>query len=510
MHMSSPTSPEPSPAPVTGDLGQRLYRGILAALLLYFVAKLLFFAVSIRPELPPDEVTHIGRAHLFAQALWIPDDGPATWRYGLIEGKPFLYYVLMGKTLQLFGWLPLSDVLLLRLVNAVLGLVTVLYGLRWIRLMTPNRIVHLLFAAILTNILMFTGICAAVSYDNLTNALAAMALFYTFAFFRDRSAESLAKGQLALAAGALTKFTFLPLLFIVEVVLVAREGRRLAGTWSEVRAALRPAQGARGRRVLFAVTAVVGFGAAGFYGTNLLVFGHLTPKPEQVLTLEQAMQNRIFARNFIVKQFKEGNLTYEQAVELTRGIHNPGNRHRARNLLALARDPDRLQASLMGPVEYVWAWGNFMLADGLGYHGHKVMRKWGKDLYPVLILLLLVLVLFIRKWQPEDAGGGWTAAAIIAFFYAMVLLWVVNYRVYLGSGMLDYALQGRYIFPVLIPIVGIVAYYLVAFLPRRSQVLVALLVGGYFVYGELPFFLDHSNRAWFSAGLTMDSAGLEE
>jgi hypothetical protein len=486
--------------PVEGWPSDRIYRGLLGLIFLYFLFKLLFFAVSIAYELPPDEMTHIGRAQVFAQAVWVPDDGPESWEFGLIEGKPFLYNVLMGKVLQLFGWLPVGDVLLLRLANCVLGLLTVLYGLRWIRLLTPNRIVHLLFLAVITNILMFTGISAAVSYDNLANLLAAMACFYLFAFFRDRSPESLTKTLITLCAGVFTKTTFLPFAFIVVVVLAVRERRALWGSWGALRESLQASESVRRRRLaLYGLTFALGLGAAGFYGINFLTYGHLTPREHQILTLDQAMQYRIFARNYIVSQFKKGALTYEQAMEMTRWIPEPGNQNRARNLLRVGRDPDRLLASLMGPGQYATLWVKWMLSDGLGYHGHRVMRKWWRELLPLYMMMWVWVILFIRKWQPGDGGGGWTAAAVITGFYGLVLEWAVNYRIYLRSGMMDYALQGRYLFPVLVPLVGLFVYYLIAYLPRRSQVLVAVLVAAYFVYGELPYFLEHADRCWFQA-----------
>lgn len=482
------------------------YRPLLALTLLYFTAKLLFFALNIAVELPPDEVTHLNRADIFAGSWGVPDDGPETFRYGLIEGVPWLYNWVTGRVLNLLGWLPVADWLVLRLFNCGLGLLTVLYGLRWIRLMTGNRIVHLLFLVMITNVLMFTGLAAAVSYDNLINLLAVLALYYLFRFSEDRSVSTLAKGQLAVIAGVMTKTSFLPFAFILELVLLVRERKHLLGAWGHLKRALaKPEEGAapevvtgyRKRMAWVVVTVLAGIYAAGFYGTNVLVYGHLTPKADQVLSLEEAMQNRIFARNYIVRQFKEGNLSFEEAIAMTRGIHEPGNARRARNLIAVARDPGALAASLLGPMEYARRWVVFMLADGMGYHGHLVMRKWSTSLYPMLAILLVTAVLFIRKWQPDDAGGAWTGAAVVAGFYALVLLVLVNYRIYLKSGMLDYALQGRYIFPVLIPMAGIISYYLIAYLPRRSQVLVALLVAGYFIYGELPFFLARAEACWF-------------
>jgi hypothetical protein len=59
------------------------------------------------------------------------------------------------------------------------------------------------------------------------------------------------------------------------------------------------------------------------------------------------------------------------------------------------------------------------------------------------------------------------------------------------------AVQGRYLFPVLVPLWGLLAHTLLAYWPRRIQVAVALIVAGVFVYGDFPFFLSHTDQRWF-------------
>jgi hypothetical protein len=60
--------------------------------------------------------------------------------------------------------------------------------------------------------------------------------------------------------------------------------------------------------------------------------------------------------------------------------------------------------------------------------------------------------------------------------------------------------QGRYLFPVIVPLYGFFAHNLVVSLPRRLQAPVAVAVGLWFVYGDLPFFLRAATPAWQAAG----------
>ena len=154
------------------------------ALLVYFAARLCIFAIGISPEVPPDELTHFGLVEVFAKALWIPADGPATWSLGAIEGQPNLYYLVFGKLLHL-NLFPVLDLVWLRLANALLAVGTVIYGLRWIDLFGVSPGARLLFLVVSTNLLMFTGLSALRRFT-----VPAVALFFLYAdlpFFLSRS-----------------------------------------------------------------------------------------------------------------------------------------------------------------------------------------------------------------------------------------------------------------------------------------------------------------------------------
>ena len=77
----------------------------------------------------------------------------------------------------------------------------------------------------------------------------------------------------------------------------------------------------------------------------------------------------------------------------------------------------------------------------------------------------------------------------------MVLMWLVNYRGYLENRYLQLAVQGRYMFPVLVPFYGLVAHYLLAYWPRPVQVAVALIVAGVYLFGDLSILSPEYRRA---------------
>jgi len=470
---------------------QRDFVQLAAAVCFAWVAvRLVTFAVWIGAGVPPDEVDHVGRALAHAETLWLPADSPESFAHGLISNRPFLYNWLMGRVLDanVFG---ISELLWLRLANVVLTLGVVFYGWRWIRLVSGRPDVQVLFLVLLTNTLMFTGLGASVTYDNLTHLLAAVGIYHLFAFFQRRRPEDLLWLGVAIGAGCLTKRTFLPLAALVGVTLILWEGRSLC-------ALIRRREWMPTRRLLpLAIAATLFFfGNAILYGGNLMRFGSLIPEADQVLTVRQAMQNRIFARNRVVDLFRQGELEFKEAVAIASRIEHPGNRHRALTLLNALRDPQALEASRVSLDRYVHLWGHIMISRMVGYQGNPSVPKRGVELQLYLLVFGLAALGFVRFWRPPDRWA--TVSAVLMGGYALILLLLVNYPTYLRYGLVDYQVNGRYLFPVLIPLYGLVAHYLLAPFPRRVRAALALAVAVLFVYGDLPWFILHASRCHFA------------
>lgn len=470
-----------------------LVLGIL--LLVYFAARLIFLAVWLDHTVPPDETTHFGRVQAYATTLGIPEDSPSTYEFGLVTRIPYFYYWVMAK-LQWANVLPVPDLLFLRLANVALSVLMVVYGWRWIRLLTRSRITQVLFLVVMTNTPALTGIGGSVSYDNLTNLLGAMAMYYLFAFFEARSPERLAKFLLATLAGCLTKITFLPLAFILVVILLVHERRALLDAPRRLLASLMPARPKR--LALYALVVVFAALNVGLYGVNRLRYGSLVPGSQRVIGLENALQNRIFARNYVVNQFRKGAISYDEAVAMALEIKQPGNRRRALSLLAVARHPpEARRASVWGRDVYVGIWTHIMLLRVTGFDGHRVMLKSVTELLPLYAMLAVAGVMFARTIRWRYARGYPLYAAVAILFYVLVLMWQVNYPRYVASAVPDLDVRGRYLFPLWVPICGLFVYYLQHFFPRRVRILLAAAVAVYFLLGDFPYFLFHVTPCWF-------------
>ncbi len=475
-------------------------RGLTALLLLAFGLKAGWFALRINPAIPPDEVTWLGISRLFSHSLLPPADSPASYQFGLITHVPTLYFWLMGRLLScnISG---LSDLTFLRLWNVPLAFGILHYGWHLLRRTGCNAAVRLLFLLLATNTLMFTFLAGTVSYDNLANLLAAAALYYGTAFHLDRRAEDLLLCLACIGLGGLTKISFLPFAFLLVAGGLIYERRNLGRLPEACRRLL-----VRGRplaRILLLAVLVLFAMNIKLYGTNLVTYHRLQPPMDEVVGLEAALQYRIFARDYIVRQYKNGKISLAEAVQMTRMIKHEGDRNGALYLLQQAReDKMRLQqtrrpAERLDRFHYGVVWLELMTHRIVGIMGHQVLFKRDAELVGYYCIAIVAVLLGVRLFTTADLAGMAPLFLLVTLGYALILMQLVNYKSYHGSGAIALALQGRYIFPVLVPAYGLAAHALAGRGPGPWRWLVLAVVAAVFVSGEFPWFLQHADASWF-------------
>ncbi len=469
----------------------------ISALVVYFAVKAVYFALRIHPGIPPDEGTHAGRALIFATSWTLPGDSPRSYPVGLVTHVPILYYALMGRvaSVDIPGLRPL---LVMRLANVLLGVATVLYGWAWIRLASANRLARVLFVAMLTNTLMFTAISGAVSYDNLTNLLAAMSVFYLTRFNRERRSVDAAACLASVAAGALTKLAFLPLGASVLLVAAVHNGRQFRDVARDVAAEWRRRR--PGALAVYSLAALFATWALALYGGNLVAYGSLQPSADRVVGLEAALEERTFAMEYVIRQYRNGNWTHAEAVAAADRLIPSGDRETAKVVVSTleARRRGSESVPLMEPPEFALAWLQSMLLRASTYTGFRAMEKSPAHVYPYLVLLGVAAIVLIGTWRHAENDGLTTWSALIVAIYALFLIYAVSYPIYRSSAVFGLYLQGRYMFPVLLPLYGLVADLLLRRWPKGVQVALVLLIGGFFAVEEFVYFHLHSTPAWFT------------
>jgi hypothetical protein len=471
-------------------LAEVLLMGLVAA---YFLGKLLYFAATIVPGLPPDEETHVGIARLYSETLLTVDDSPASYPHGLVTHVPYLYHLMMGKllALNLFGT---DDYLYLRLWNVLLGMVTVAVAYRLVTRLSDDLWVRGLFLVLFTNTLMYTFLSAAVTYDNLVNLLAVVSLYFLVAFFQNDSSTDLCGFLASVGLGCRTKTTFLPLALVLVVILMIERRRRLLGDLKGLAGSFRSPSSA----LMMAATIVVLIATAWLYGTNLIRFGRPVPNCDQVLQHDQCMENRIFARNWVVGQYREGVFSYEQAVSETAAIRHEGDREHALRLLNNERLYRQTRPEPVNRFGYTMAvWNQAIKPTVFGVQAHESMLRSPNSLLPYNLIFLAAAILWVRglSWKGDERS--WLYMAVVALAYFVILVAVVNYGIYRRTHAPFLGVQGRYVFPVIVPAYLVMTKYLLRPFGKWGQAIVAVIATTVFVLGEMPYFQSHAGGEWF-------------
>ena len=149
----------------------------------------------------------------------------------------------------------------------------------------------------------------------------------------------------------------------------------------------------------------------------------------------------------------------------------------------------------MNFVQFTPAWFRTILGNAVGYMGHQSLRKPNWYRYPYYWVLVIPTFFFLRKIHLKEADGIFLVAFVITLLYSLVL-WQVNYKIYIKSALFGLAMAGRYFFPVLLPICGLITYYTLNFLSEKKQLFLTIIVSAWFIYGDFIYFLQVVPDYW--------------
>ena len=76
---------------------------VFVFLVLLFIGLSTFFALKLKRGIIPDEIAHHTLSAVFSTTWGIPADSADTYAYGYLEHKPFLYYWLNGRVLNVLN-----------------------------------------------------------------------------------------------------------------------------------------------------------------------------------------------------------------------------------------------------------------------------------------------------------------------------------------------------------------------------------------------------------------------
>ena len=460
----------------------------------YYAFRLCFFALSIPHHFAPDEIVHVGICKVFSQVWWLPKNTGENYSLGNVVDVPWLYYFVMGKLLH-FKVVPVSDLLYLRLLNCALSLTMVIFSFRWISLLTNNNFTRFLFLVLITNTPMFTFLGACVNYDNLLNLLSILTLFYLHRFFNTHSLSCFFLSGIFLFASPLTKITSLPLVIIfigifLYYVLWNRESALSFIKNENIHLTNKNGWLA----VFFLVLCFLNFS---LYGGNLLKYKKLVPEAGDVFSQEQIMQNIVSTRDLVFSNYRSGKWEKKEVIEEAVKSNNPEPFLAALSLIDnYERNKDKPQLSLYFGYPLVWL--DLMIHRSVGIFSHESISKSSFVVAIYKLILIFSFIVLALNWRKEKPGFLMNQSIILVFIYSLFLMLYVNYYgYYLKSLAPGWSIQGRYFFPVLAPFYGVVSYYLTNSFKNFATLLVVMLVAVFFIWGDFPHLLFHSDyHSW--------------
>jgi hypothetical protein len=218
----------------------------------------------------------------------------------------------------------------------------------------------------------------------------------------------------------------------------------------------------------------------------------------RVISPAIAMQSRLDARGLIFSQYREGKISYMDALILTGEIKHAGDKADMFYLLMNYEKLKRNPRLWLSPLNYANVWFQTMAASMFGIRAHLGMFKPPLYLLPVYGVVLLAILGFIVRWRPGRDGWLPLQLALVCLAYAGLLIYEVNYDTYLNYGEPSLTVYGRYLFIVLAPLYALLCHYLLSlFRAERIRAVLALATALLFISYDFPWFLMHATAEWY-------------
>jgi hypothetical protein len=431
---------------------------LFLAILFVFVVFCSYIVLNIKHGISPDENYHINISKAYSTTLLIPDNTEETFVYSDITRISYLSFWINARFVNL-NFTSLDDISVMRFVNLFYSLLTITFTFLTAKRVINKRYYNLLPPFLLANTLMFAFLSASVNYDNLVNLFSIITIYFLVKYIKEDNSKDLLLMYVALCFGILSKFTILPLAFIVFLIssyFVVKRGN-IVGFLRESMKKYKYSL------LLLAFALLL---CLNLYGINLIKYHSLNVFCDDILTVDQCMQNGIYSRS---KTLPLANIeSFSDFIEVLK--------------------------LRMTPFEYLSRWTLSMVQKIFGVLGHKsiLMPKYFANIY--LLIFGVNTFFVVRKWKKESLVE--SSLIIIFLFYTLVLMVVQNYKTYLNRNIFDLALQGRYLFPVLPIFYIIISRYLSDIKSKWLRILIVVSLVVLFIAGCIPFFVYFLPDSW--------------
>lgn len=423
--------------------------------------------LNLRMGLSPDSTYHPEVSRAYTTTLGIPENTEATYQFRDITRIPYLSFWLNARVMNLNNQtIDINETHLLRFFNLAFSIGTLLITYLISKEIIKGKWLQILPTFLLANTLMFIFLSSSINYDNMVNLLATMAIYFLIKHIKKpKEIKYTIYMFLALTIGTLTKSTILPLALIMTIVWVYTCIRNKNFNAKYLKQILQP-------KNIVAILILLIFVFLNFklYLPNIIEFGSLEPYCTDILTHEQCLQNGVYNRDI-----NKIPVVFEGGIVET---------------IKLIIDGER-----MNPFIYFPFWLVEMSRKVFGIMGDNSLFMKYEYLPFFLGFFIFGIHLLIKnrkKWDILDK-----VLILISVFYAIFLMMYHNYDTYIKHNWPDLALQGRYIFPVIVPIYVILSKYFGQIEKKKTlKILTVILIIG-FILGSYVYFIVNVPQDWY-------------
>lgn len=414
----------------------------------------LYFVFNINYGISPDEFYHINVSKIYSNSLFIPKNSSDSFMYGDITRMPYLYFWINARLINI---IKIDHVRLMRIVSLLYSCGTIYFTYLISKLIINKKYWNVLPSFLIVNTMMFVFLSSSVNYDNLVNLLSVVSLYLLIKFIKFKNIVFLILYLIIINLGILTKFTFLPLMFVELLILIIFIYKKNFNYKKILYYFL-------SHKFLSSLLVVFILLSFFLYGKNLLLYGKIIVPCDQVMTNEQCMLNPVYERNIGFKKY-----SIKQVINK--------------------------EIDVMTPYQYFNSWLLAMIQRTYGVMGHKnlFMNSYVSNLY--IFIYFISFVLIFRNWNRKKYLEN--ILIYIFLFYLMILLIFQNYKSYLETNLFVLALQGRYLFPVLSIIYITIVNSIKESRNLKMKVLFTVFVLLLFVFGCFPYFFKNVPTDWF-------------
>lgn len=439
----------------------KLYWIILGVIFLIFLLQALFFVFYIKENLPPDEFYHIKLSEVYSKSLSIPSNSDSTYYLGEISRVPFLYHWLAGRVLNIKGIISpnFANFKVLRLVSVVIGLFNVWIGLEIVKFISKDKLVHILFLSMLTNTLMFVFMMSSVSYDPLSMLFTSLVILFSLKIFKSHNIKLFSWIIIFILLGNISKVTFIPFAFVVTFFVFMQEIKYRKDYLKDIKRIVAKKKNLLIFLTMFGLVVFLAFLNINLYGTNLIKYHNIKPSCSVVIGLDKCMRNVEFAN------------------------------YRELEKLAPAKE------SLLKLFWYIPHWIYLMTDRAYGIFAHLKLSITYEYFITYFTIFLLGSALFIRNFDKRKIEHIFFSILILS--YTLVLMIFTNYSAYKLHGIIHAAVQGRYMFPVIIPLYSLISLSLLSFKNNYIKWILFIIIVAIFMWGNIPFFVKNITNEWF-------------